>query len=234
MDTSIYIEIKRRSPQCDRGRSACPFVSVIRLDGSRPTRYGVKLDGDLSISHLKSQFASLSLLSIEQIGFFDIVSSCPRRNLTMDNDLTKIKQLGNRELLAYELPLAAPTEASAENEPMNRNLPITRPPTYIIAIHRRLERQERYLSPMTRHRILFFGQPILIPYDRQSTEPVTNAHIYQCILTQLERLLRKNNDLSYVSNHALDCDDSLGERYPFTLKYVTEDGKKCSICSWNR
>ena len=234
MDTSICIEIKRRCPGCASSRSACPSVLVIRLDGSRPTRYGVKLEGDLSISHLKSQFASLCLLSIEQIGFFDIVSSCPRRNITMDNDLMKIKQLGNRELLAYEIPLAAPTEASTENEPINRNLPLNRPLTYVIAIHRRLERQERYLSPMTRQRILFFGQPILIPYDRQSTEPVTNENIYQCIFTQLERLLRKSNDLTCVSNHALDCDDSLGERYPFTLKYVTEDGKKCSTCSWNR
>ncbi|CAF4418330.1 unnamed protein product, partial [Rotaria sp. Silwood2] len=36
------------------------------------------------------------------------------------------------------------------------------------------------------------------------------------------------------SNHALDCDDSLGERYPFILKHVNEDGKRCSICPWNR
>ncbi|CAF3403769.1 unnamed protein product, partial [Rotaria sp. Silwood2] len=51
---------------------------------------------------------------------------------------------------------------------------------------------------------------------------------------QLERLLRKNSDLTSKSNHALDCDDSLGERYPFILKHVNEDGKRCSICPWNR
>ncbi len=162
-------------------------------------------------------------MSIEQIGFFDITAfSCPRRNPLMDNDQTRMKQLNLRELLAYELPLNQSSETS-----INRS-------SYIIARHRRLERQERYLSPMTRHRIIFFGQPILIPYKNNSDMKITNEEIYQSVFKQLERLLRKNNDTTSISNHAFDCDDSLRERYPFTLKHVNEDGKKCSICSWNR
>jgi ubiquitin carboxyl-terminal hydrolase 6/32 len=85
---------------------------------------------------------------------------------------------------------------------------------------------------MTRHKIIFFGQPILIPYKAENK--LTNEEVYRIIFQQLERLLRKNNDSIPISNHAFDCDDSLGERYPFTLKHVNEDGKKCSICSWNR
>jgi len=202
----------------------------MRLDGSRPTRYGIRLDGDSPISQLKTQLSTLSLLSIEQIGFFDITSSSYlRRNPFMDNDLTKIKQLSLREFLAYELPINTPSDISDEKNSSSSS-------SYIIAIHRRLERQERYLSPMTRHKILFFGQPILIPYNNNnnSENKITNESIYKIIFKQLERLLRKNNDSIYVSNHALDCDDSLKERYPFILKYVNDDGKKCSICSWNR
>jgi ubiquitin carboxyl-terminal hydrolase 6/32 len=131
----------------------------------------------------------------------------------MDNDQTKIKQINLRELLAYELSINCSS--------------------YIIARHRRLERQERYLSPMTRHKIIFFGQPILIPYNN-TEDKITNEDIYKIIFKQLERLLRKNNDLTYISNHAFDCDDSLKEKYPFVLKHVNEDGKKCSICTWNR
>jgi ubiquitin carboxyl-terminal hydrolase 6/32 len=141
----------------------------------------------------------------------------------MDNDQTRMKQLNLRELLAYELPLNQPSETSS----INRS-------SYIIARHRRLERQERYLSPMTRHKIIFFGQPILISYQNNSETKITNEDIYQSVFKQLERLLRKNNDVISISNHAFDCDDSLGERYPFTLKQVNEEGKKCSICSWNR
>jgi len=134
----------------------------------------------------------------------------------MDNNQTKIKQLNLRELLAYELS-------------------ITRP-SYIVARHRRLERQERYLSPMTSHKIIFFGQPILIPYNNNNNteNKITNEDIYKIIFKQLERLLRKNNDLTCISNHVFDCDDLLKERYPFVLKRVNEDGKKCSICTWNR
>ncbi|CAF3315764.1 unnamed protein product [Rotaria socialis] len=212
MDTSIYIEIK-----------------LIRLDGSRPTRYGIRLDGDLVVSQLKSQLSTLSSLSIEQIGFFEVTtSSCLRRYPLMDNDQTKIKQLNLRELLAYELPIVIkPPEPSDDETPST-----TRLLSYIKAMHRRLERQERYVSPMTRHKIMFFGQPILIPCG--SENKLTNEDIYKIVFKQLERLLRKNSDSVYLSNHAFDCDDSLKERYPFTLKHVNEDGKKCSICSWNR
>ncbi len=196
----------------------------MRLDGSRPTRYGIRLDGDSPISQLKTQLSTLSLLSIEQIGFFDIASSSYlRRNPFMDNDLTKIKQLSLREFLAYELPINTSSDISNEKNSSS----------YIIAIHRRLERQERYLSPMTRHKILFFGQPILIPYNN-SENKITNEDVYKFVLKQIERLLRKHNDSMCISNHAFDANDLLGERYPFTLKHVNEDGKKCSICTWNR
>jgi hypothetical protein len=157
-------------------------------------------------------------------------SSCLRRNPAMDIDHTKIKQLNLRDFLAYELPLNKSSDVSNDKIPQSN-----RSPSYIISIHRRLERQERYLSPMTRHRIIFFGQPILIPYKNNSdNEIITNEHVYKVIYKQLERLLRKNKDCTSLSNHACDCDDSLGERYPFVLKHVNEDGKKCSICSWNR
>jgi ubiquitin carboxyl-terminal hydrolase 6/32 len=149
----------------------------------------------------------------------------------MDNDQTKIKQLPSREIVAYELPLNNSSHTS--NEPTS---PKTLSSQYIIAIHRRLERQDRYLSPMTRHKIVFFGQPILVPYNKQpnSESTITNEHIYRIVLKQLERLLRTNKDLPNGTNHAANGDDALEERYPFVLKYVNEDGKKCSICSWNR
>lgn len=199
------------------------LIKVIRLDGSRPIRYGIRLDGDTSVSQLKSQLSNLTNLSIEQIGFFDIISpSSLRRNLLMDNDSVKIKQINFRELLAYELPLNNTSETSN-----NHSL-------YLIARHRRLEKQERYLSPMTRHKITFFGQPILIPYNYNLDKKITNQDIYKIVFKQLERLLRKNNDLVSISNHISDSNNTVEEKYPFVLKQVIEDGKKCSICTWNR
>jgi len=141
----------------------------------------------------------------------------------MDSNKTKIKQLNIRDFVAYELPLL--------NLNLNDNFQLN----YIIAVHRRLERQERYLSPLNRYKTLFFGQPIIIEYNKNNNLiKITNKNIYENISKQLERLLRKNTDRTCVSNHALDCDDSLGERYPFILKHVNEDGKRCIVCPWNR
>lgn len=202
---------------------------VIHLDGSPPTRYGIRLDGDCTIGQLKTQLSTLSSLSIEQIGFFDIVaSSCIRRNILMDNDQTKIKQINARELLAYELPIVVKSQTvNDETHPVKCVMP------FIKAMHRRLERQERYLSPMARHKIVFFGQPMLVPYSLDKN--ITNEDVYQIVFKQLQRLLRKNNDSVYQTNHNnFHWDTSSKERYPFTLKYITEDGKRCSICPWNR
>jgi hypothetical protein len=183
----------------------------------------MKLNGESTVDHIKTQLANLSSLSTEQVAFFDVTSpSSLRRYTVMDFNNTKIKQLNVRDFVAYELPLFK----SADN---GQTLS-----THIVAVHRRLERQDRYLSPLTRHRILFFGQPIIIAYNKDDTVKVTNKTIYENVSKQIERLLRKNTDITSVSNHALDCDDSLGQRYPFVLKHVTEDGRRCSLCPWNR
>lgn len=184
----------------------------------------MKLDGDLTVDHIKKQVSILSSLSTEQIGFFDVSNpSCLRRHTLMDYNQTKIKQLNLRDFVAYELPLIDPADTDL----------VTLNP-YIIAVHRRLEYQDHYLSPITRQKILFFGQPIIVPYDETDLDKITNKYIYENVSKQLERLLRKTSDVTLKLNHALDCDDSLGERYPFVLKHVSEDGKKCSICPWNR
>lgn len=183
----------------------------------------MKVNGELPVDHIKTQLSILSSLANEQIAFFDISSpSSLRRYTVMDFNNTKIKQLSMREFVAYELPLFKTPDDDR---------PIT---SYIVAVHRRLERQDRYLSPLTRHRMLFFGQPIIVGYNRNGEGKVTNKSIYENISKQLERLLRKNTEITSISNHALDCDDSLGQLYPFVLKHVTEDGRRCSLCPWNR
>lgn len=193
---------------------------MIRLDGSKPVRYGLKLDGGLTVDHIKKEVARLSSLTIEQIAFFDVTSpACLRRYTLMDMNHTKIQQLNLRDFVAYELPIIEPNE--------NHN-------PYLVAVHRRIERQDRSLSPLTRYKTLFFGQPIIIVLQNSHVEKLTNRMMYENISKKLERLLRKYTDTTCVSNHALDCDDSLGQRYPFVLKHVTEDGQRCIICPWNR
>lgn len=190
------------------------------MDGSKPIRYGLKLDGGLTVDHIKKEIARLSSLTIEQIGFFDVTSpACLRRYTLMDMNHTKIQQLNLRDFVAYELPVI---DLNEKNNP------------YLVAVHRRIERQDRSLSPLTRYKTLFFGQPIILSLKTFDAKKFTNRMIYENVSKQLERLLRKYNDATSVSNHAMDCDDSLGQRYPFILKHVTEDGQRCILCPWNR
>lgn len=173
----------------------------------------MKLNGEQTVDQIKTILTEYSSLPPEQIGFFDVaIPSTPRRYALMDSNQTKIKQLNIRDFIAYELPLGP----------------------FLIAIHRRLERQDRYLSPLTRYRTIFFGQPIIIAYDKYEQNHIQNKTIYENIFQQLKRLLRKNCDSTSRANHALDCDDSLGQKYPFVLKHVNENGTHCSICPWNR
>lgn len=178
-------------------------IKLIRLNGLIPIRYSFRLDGNLSVMDLKSKFVELSNISMEQIGFYELTPSFHLRpNSLLENNSTSIKTLPNREILAYEL------------DPQCSS--------YIIARHRRIEKQDRYLSPMTKQKIVFFGQPLLIPYD----ENLTNDILYGKVYKQIERLLRKNQDFDEING----CK----EVYPFALKHISEDGKKCSLCSWNR
>ena len=149
LDRLVYIEVKRMLKEKFEFILIIIYL-VIRLDGSKPTRYGMKLDSELSVDHIKKQLSILSSLSMEQIAFFDVtVPSCFRRYTVMDTKNAKIKQLNIRDFIAYELPLMKLIDMN------NFSL------TYVIGIHRRLERQERYLSPLTREKIIFFGYPIL-------------------------------------------------------------------------
>lgn len=36
------------------------------------------------------------------------------------------------------------------------------------------------------------------------------------------------------TNHAQDCDDSLGYEFPFTLKAVLQGGQICALCHWTQ
>lgn len=115
--------------------SCSSFFLVYHLDGSRPTRYGIRLDGDQSINELKKKFATLACLPQEQISYFDLTACFGlQRSVIMDNDQTRMKQLSARELIAYELPPVVPCE------PINDDaIPPNRPvQNYIVAIHRRL------------------------------------------------------------------------------------------------
>ncbi|BFZ19073.1 hypothetical protein BsWGS_22113 [Bradybaena similaris] len=102
---------------------------------------------------------------------------------------------------------------------------------FVIGVHRKMNLMDVYFLSSQKSRPSLFGTPIIIP----CSEATTNQELYQFVWTQISRLVSPlpPSELK-VTNHAQDCDDSLGYEYPFMLKEVQKDGFLCARCPWFR
>ncbi|KAJ7995851.1 hypothetical protein DPEC_G00231010 [Dallia pectoralis] len=100
---------------------------------------------------------------------------------------------------------------------------------YIIAIHRKMMRAELYFLSSQKNRPSLFGTPLIVP----CTVHTRTRDLYDAVWTQVSRLASPLPPQE-ASNHAQDCDDSMGYQYPFTLRVVQKDGNSCAWCPWYR
>ncbi|KAJ8312078.1 hypothetical protein KUTeg_009451 [Tegillarca granosa] len=102
---------------------------------------------------------------------------------------------------------------------------------FVIGVHRKMNLMDVYFLSSQKTRPCLFGTPIILP----CLDNTTNQDLYQFVWTQVSRLVSPLPPSEAKSaNHALDCDDSLGYEYPFTLKVVQKDGLTCAWCPWHR
>jgi hypothetical protein len=102
-------------------------------------------------------------------------------------------------------------------------------PSYLIAVHRKCVRQETYFLSQQKSKPSLFGSPLLLGYHHSTT----CQSLYEAVWSQVTRLLSPLPQ-SDQTNHATDCDDSLGYEFPFTLKAVLQGGQICAICHWTQ
>ncbi|KAI5098892.1 ubiquitin carboxyl-terminal hydrolase 32 isoform X2 [Silurus meridionalis] len=272
MDSSMHLEI-----------------TVIKLDGSTPVRYGLRLNMDEKYTGLKKQLSELCSLKPEQILLAEVHSS-NIKNFPQDNQ--KVRLSVNGFLCAFEIPVpGSPTSltspAPVGNMPMvngvarncnaektgpipngtagtpvqsgfDKSLPNGMPSTvlpsglekniangipnghatpvqdspfigYIIAMHRKMMRTELYFLSSQKNRPSLFGMPLIVP----CTVHTSKKDLYDAVWIQVSRLASPLPPQE-ASNHAQDCDDSLGYQYPFTLRAVQKDGNSCAWCPWYR
>uniref|UniRef100_A0A8C8D1C7 Ubiquitin carboxyl-terminal hydrolase 32 n=1 Tax=Oncorhynchus tshawytscha TaxID=74940 RepID=A0A8C8D1C7_ONCTS len=100
---------------------------------------------------------------------------------------------------------------------------------YIITIHRKMMRAELYFLSSQKNRPSLFGMPLIVP----CTVRTRTRDLYDSVWTQVSRLASPLPPQE-ASNHAQDCDDSMGYQYPFTLRVVQKDGNSCAWCPWYR
>ncbi|XP_026279470.1 ubiquitin carboxyl-terminal hydrolase 32 isoform X3 [Frankliniella occidentalis] len=100
---------------------------------------------------------------------------------------------------------------------------------YIVAVHRKMIRQDVYFMSSQKTKPSLFGLPIVVP----CSENTTHQDLYQSVWVQVARLVSPLPPTDpAVSNHAQDCDDSLGYEFPFILKAVNSTGVQCAWCQW--
>ncbi|NXS08325.1 UBP32 hydrolase, partial [Neodrepanis coruscans] len=250
-------------------------ITVIKLDGTTPVRYGLRLNMDEKYTGLKKQLSELCGLKPEQILLAEVHSS-NIKNFPQDNQKVRLSVSGF--LCAFEIPIpGSPTSASspvltdtgpsANGTPsilMNGDLP--KPPLipngmpntvvpcgtersqpswavnghvpslsdspctgYIIAVHRKMMRTELYFLSSQKNRPSLFGMPLIVP----CTVHTRKRDLYDAVWIQVSRLASPLPPQE-ASNHAQDCDDSMGYQYPFTLRVVQKDGNSCAWCPWYR
>uniref|UniRef100_A0A8B9ZJU9 ubiquitinyl hydrolase 1 n=1 Tax=Anas platyrhynchos TaxID=8839 RepID=A0A8B9ZJU9_ANAPL len=252
-------------------------ITVIKLDGTTPVRYGLRLNMDEKYTGLKKQLSELCGLKPEQILLAEVHSS-NIKNFPQDNQKVRLSVSGF--LCAFEIPIpGSPTSASspvqtdtstgsstngAPNIMMNGDLPkptlipngmpntvvpcgternlanwtlnghvplISDSPCtgYIIAVHRKMMRTELYFLSSQKNRPSLFGMPLIVP----CTVHTRKKDLYDAVWIQVSRLASPLPPQE-ASNHAQDCDDSMGYQYPFTLRVVQKDGNSCAWCPWYR
>ena len=69
--------------------------------------------------------------------------------------------------------------------------------------------QEVYFLSTEKYRPVIFGLPLIIPCG----ENTTYQDIYQTVWTQVSRLVSPLPPRDSSTNHATDCDDSLGNNF---------------------
>uniref|UniRef100_A0A8C1GQN1 ubiquitinyl hydrolase 1 n=1 Tax=Cyprinus carpio TaxID=7962 RepID=A0A8C1GQN1_CYPCA len=255
MDSSMHLEI-----------------TVIKLDGSTPVRYGLRLNMDEKYMGLKKQLSELCSLKPEQILLAEVHTS-NIKNFPQDNQ--KVRHSVNCFLCAFEIPVpgsptsvtspvitekppvangtagnnhigksglipngmpstvvpCTPEKPLANGIPNGHAVPVQDSPFigYIIAMHRKMMRTELYFLSSQKNRPSLFGMPLIVP----CTVHTSKKDLYDAVWIQVSRLASPLPPQE-ASNHAQDCDDSMGYQYPFTLRVVQKDGNSCAWCPWYR
>ncbi|XP_025837544.1 ubiquitin carboxyl-terminal hydrolase 32 isoform X2 [Agrilus planipennis] len=119
--------------------------------------------------------------------------------------------------------------SAAPRPTLPRSDSVDKVPAYLVAVHRKCVRQETYFLSQHKLKPSLFGMPLLLGCNANST----CKDLYEMVWKQVTRLLSPLPQ-SDQTNHATDCDDSLGYEFPFTLKAVLQGGQICALCPWTQ
>lgn len=101
----------------------------------------------------------------------------------------------------------------------------------LVCLHRKMIPQEFYFLSSEKYSPSLFGIPLVV----SCTSTTTCTQLYKMVWEQVARLVSPLPPQDQAqSNHATDCDDSMGYEYPFVLKAVTSGGSWCAWCPWHR
>lgn len=135
------------------------------------------------------------------------------------------------EVPAQPIPDSGNCSASSCSLADSTDTSSSQQPGFIIALHRKMIRQDVYFVSSQKTKPSLFGLPVIVP----CCDNTTHQDLYQSVWLQVARLVSPLPPSETAPpNHAMDCDDSLGYEFPFVLKAVNRDGTACAWCPWYR
>uniref|UniRef100_W4VR89 ubiquitinyl hydrolase 1 n=1 Tax=Corethrella appendiculata TaxID=1370023 RepID=W4VR89_9DIPT len=199
-------------------------TNLLYIDNNSPSEHPNNLDIEIK----KKKESNKYNLSVDYDEDDDTISSSVILNSNNDHNFYQ-QSLQQKQ---------QPENTNPNNNNNNNNLSAInsnsfninhRKANYLIAVHRKLSRQDTYFLSHHKSRPSLFGVPLLIPCQ----DGVTNKEFYCSVWVQVARLLSPLPPTEQ-SNHATDCDDSLGYDFPFTLRAVADGGRICALCPWSK
>uniref|UniRef100_A0A1A9X121 ubiquitinyl hydrolase 1 n=1 Tax=Glossina brevipalpis TaxID=37001 RepID=A0A1A9X121_9MUSC len=157
---------------------------------------------------------------------FRRMSDCPCR-LNVDDNNKPTKYLSHdlqSDNVNFSPPITTTTNTIADVSSSSGGV-FSRVPSqhfkvgkYLVAVHRKITRQDSYFLSHHKTRPSIFGIPLIIP----NLDGGTHKDLYCAVWLQVSRLLSP-----------LPADDSLGYDFPFSLRAVKCDGLTCALCPWS-
>uniref|UniRef100_A0A667IIN5 Ubiquitin carboxyl-terminal hydrolase 32 n=1 Tax=Lynx canadensis TaxID=61383 RepID=A0A667IIN5_LYNCA len=199
-------------------------ITVIKLDGTTPVRYGLRLNMDEKYTGLKKQLSDLCGLKSEQILLAEVHGS-NIKNFPQDNQKVRLSVSGF--LCAFEIPIpgspisaSSPTQTDFSSSPSTNGMEESKAclfSPFFSCLYIQM-RTELYFLSSQKNRPSLFGMPLIVP----CTVHTRKKDLYDAVWIQVSRLASPLPPQE-ASNH-----------YPFTLRVVQKDGNSCAWCPWYR
>uniref|UniRef100_H2ZLN3 ubiquitinyl hydrolase 1 n=1 Tax=Ciona savignyi TaxID=51511 RepID=H2ZLN3_CIOSA len=196
-------------------------VIVIRLNEEIPVRYGLRLNMDDTFAEVRKHLADKCKISMDAVLLTEVLGATIK---TFLQDNLKVRSVSVGNIYAFEIP--APCDAGDMQ---------TQCAGYVVAYHRKIFHIDVYFLSSQKHRPSLFGLPLVVPCVPGRPKKELYSAVWRLVSRLCQPRCRTAGSPQGREPTRKDCDDSMGSKYPFTLRCIDAYGMSCgNKCPWFR